>query len=69
MTNIDNINKEGLFSMVKRITEENSSYVNKLPLKTGQFPKNILLHIGDKNYENHEIQTYIPGSPARNSSE
>ena len=43
MENIDSINKEGLFTMVKRITEENSSYVKKLPLKTGEFPKNILL--------------------------
>ena len=43
MENIDSINKDGLFTMVKRITEENSSYVKNLPLKTGEFPKNILL--------------------------
>ena len=43
MANIDNINKEGLFSLVKRITEENSSFSNKLQIKTSQFHKNILL--------------------------
>ena len=42
MSNID-INKEGLFSMVKRITQENSSLVNKFPIKSSQFTKKILI--------------------------
>ena len=42
MSNIE-INKEGLFSMVKRITQENSSIVNKFPIKSGQYTKQILI--------------------------
>ena len=42
MTNID-LNKEGLFSLVKRITEENSSLSNKIPLKTSHYNQKILL--------------------------
>ena len=42
MSNID-INKEGLFSMVKRITQENSSIVNKFPIKSSQYTKQILI--------------------------
>ena len=42
MKNID-INKEGLFSLVKRITEENSFLSNKFPLKTSHYNQKILL--------------------------
>ena len=42
MSNID-INKEGLFSMVRRITQENSSISNKFPIKSSKLTKKILL--------------------------
>ena len=42
MSNIE-INKEGLFSMVKRITQENSSIVNKFPIKSSQYTTQILI--------------------------
>lgn len=42
MTNID-LNKEGLFSLVKRITEENTSLSNKIPLKTSHYNQKMLL--------------------------
>ena len=65
MANIDNINKDGLFSMVKRITEENSSYVNKLPLKTGQFPKNILLPKPIRKQKDFSPKIKSPNIPSK----
>ena len=43
MANIDSINKEVLFSLVKRITDQNSSSSNKFPIKSNQISKKIFL--------------------------
>ena len=43
MANIDSINKEVLFSLVKKIKDQNSSLSTKFPIKSNQISKKIIL--------------------------
>ena len=70
MSNID-INKEGLFSMVRRITQENSSISNKFPIKSSKLTKKILLQNSftkrinlSPKIENLNISPKIPSKKA-----
>ena len=70
MANIDSINKEGLFSLVKRITEQNSPFSNKLQLKSSKYHNHILLNNFLPNtikYSPKKEQSNSYNNPVRNS--